>query len=137
MKSRLAVAGVLLAALGCGTPSSAPDLDVRDLPATVTLAAGQQAIVAGSIVRFDTVRSDSRCPTDVVCVWEGNAEIMISVGPVVGERPTELVVLNTHQPQPVSAGGLRISLVSLAPAPVSTRPTRNYRVEIRLESAIQ
>lgn len=26
-------------------------------------------------IRFDTVFNDSRCPADVICVWEGNAEL--------------------------------------------------------------
>jgi hypothetical protein len=98
---------------------------------------GQYRTVGGSIVRFDEVRSDSRCPSDVQCAWAGNAEIVISVGPVAEVRPNQTVVLNTYQPETVSAGGLRISLVTLDPTPISTAATRNYRVAIRLESAPQ
>ncbi len=28
-------------------------------------------------IKFDTLVSDSRCPVDVVCVWEGEAEVKL------------------------------------------------------------
>jgi hypothetical protein len=33
----------------------------------------------GLKVKFDSVPEDSRCPTDVKCVWEGDAKILIGV----------------------------------------------------------
>jgi len=45
------------------------------------LPIGQTASVAGTDTRltFSEVREDSRCPTDVTCVWEGDAKIMVVV----------------------------------------------------------
>ena len=39
------------------------------------VAVGGMARIQDSplLVRFDTVTEDSRCPSDVECVWEGNA----------------------------------------------------------------
>ena len=44
------------------------------------LRVGQQAAVEGMgfRIRFASVVNDSRCPTDVTCVWAGNAEVLIA-----------------------------------------------------------
>jgi hypothetical protein len=42
---------------------------------------GQELTVKGEDlkIKFDSLLDDSRCPTDVKCVWEGDAKILISV----------------------------------------------------------
>lgn len=42
---------------------------------------GQELTVKGQNlkVKFDALLDDSRCPSDVKCVWEGDAKILISV----------------------------------------------------------
>ena len=87
---------------------------------------GQSADVAGTNLRltFTRVAGDSRCPTDVVCVWEGDAEIAIRIdrgGTRVGNAE-----LHTSP----RTGGLRavdldgqhvLHLESVAPATHSSR----------------
>jgi hypothetical protein len=131
--------GMLLIALGAGCDVGAghgPDLSLQDLPATITLAVGETRNVGGLAVRFGAVRNDSRCPTDVACVWAGNAELEFLVGPTAGEGPAFQLVLNTSvEPRSGTALGLNLTVLELSPAPVSTRPTRNYRVKVRVERA--
>jgi hypothetical protein len=125
--------------LGCGAASSqGPNLALGDLPATITLGVGESRRIGDAVVTFEAVSNDSRCPHDVVCVWAGNAELDFSVGPAVGRGPSFQVKLNTGlEPRTGSARGLKLSVVSLAPSPVSTRPTRGYRVELRIESVVE
>jgi len=136
---RLSIPIVLLCALaGCTEPADpAAQLDHQRLPATVTLSVGQTVEVSGTVIRFDGVNSDSRCPSDVTCVWAGNAEVRMTIGPAVGEGPTHLVTLNTTL-EPRSSDevyGLVVTLVDLLPSRVSTESTSGYRVVIRIDSA--
>ena len=131
----VSVRGIVLAAglAGC-TGLGEPNLDLGDLPATVTLEVGQRAIVSGTAVVFSAVTADSRCPIDVVCVWAGNAELEFVVGPTVGLGPAQLVKLNTYlEPRSAAAQGLTLSVDDLHPAPRSDRQTKGYRVQLRIE----
>lgn len=126
----------LLTLGGCSaTIPPGPDPEIRVLPANLILKLGQARTVQGSVIRFSQVRNDSRCPRDVQCVWAGNAELAITVGPAVGAGPSQLVVLNTGVDPRSGVGlGVQLTLVSLSPEPVSTEPTREYQAEIRIEA---
>lgn len=119
----------------CHQPAVGPD--TQQVPGqTVILAPGQEVRV-GSLLRiwFGEVLSDSRCPTDVVCVWAGNAEVQI--GLALGTGPTHRFVLNTTlEPASADFGGYRVTLLALTPAPVSTRriDPAEYRAHLRVDS---
>jgi hypothetical protein len=86
------------------------------------LGVGQSTEVGdqGLIVGFSEVLWDGRCPSSVVCVWEGDAEVSVWVEPQGGERVYGVLHTTT------SAGGNLwieaanhvIWLVNLAPYPV-------------------
>jgi hypothetical protein len=82
------------------------------------LPLGQTAAVKGSEVRltFKDVRTDSRCPIDVQCVWAGEAKIGVVIS---GNGTTEETTVLSLPPadSETKAGNLRIRLVGLAPAP--------------------
>ena len=42
---------------------------------------------------FDSIEGDSRCPINVVCIWEGNAEISLAL---IKDAMTTKFELNTH-----------------------------------------
>jgi hypothetical protein len=99
---------------------------------TLVLAPGQEVRV-GEIFRvaFLEVSSDSRCPSDVLCVWAGNATV--EIGLAVGMGPTRPFTLNTLlDPTSVDFSGYRVTLVDLTPYPVSTRriPPDEYRAHL-------
>ena len=102
-----------------------------------TLAPGQTAAVAGTSLRvtFEVVRDDSRCPTDVNCVWEGDATVVLKVKDGADESSKEL---HTHQggegSREATAGEHTITLVKLDPAPNSTRPIEAsaYRATLKV-----
>jgi hypothetical protein len=128
---RLAILSILI--LPACSPAASPDptAEIRDLPATVTLAVGESRVVNGVAVKLAAVKSDSRCPSDVQCAWAGNAELTIEIG-------TAPVSINSHlDPKSATAGGLTVGFVSLEPYPVSTRTTTGYRAELRIETAIR
>ena len=71
-------------------------------------------------VTFRAVSEDSRCPSDVVCVWEGNGQVRLEIR-LRGSRQT-LALNTTTQPREVSVGSYRLRLDELAPLPEATRP---------------
>lgn len=89
---------------------------------TFRLSPGQRVAVGddGLVVGFRGVRDDSRCPTDVECVWSGDAAVVVSVA--VGRAASRTITLHTDlEPRAARIGELALRLVSLAPEPVSTR----------------
>lgn len=136
MKTAMACVAVpLLVACGAtGIVAPNPDVGGALGPDTVTLRIGQEVRVGSLDLAFADVPSDSRCPSDVVCVWAGNAVAEVAVGPAFGQGPTYQLLLNTTEgPHSGEAWGLRVTLVELAPEPISTHPTRRGDYVARLE----
>ena len=119
--------GMLLSGCGAADPGPAsPDggvevLEVRGSDA-FRLAPGESArLPGGTVVSFQGVESDSRCPIDVVCVWEGNAEVVVRL--VAGTDPHRLARLGTSQdPRFVDVLGGRLHLDLLEPALSASTP---------------
>lgn len=60
--------------------------------------------------------NDSRCPSDVICVWQGMAELKIEVNsPVNGT-----LVLNTYNHLNDTLGNYSFELKDVSPYPIST-----------------
>lgn len=68
-------------------------------------------------VRFSNVTSDSRCPSDVTCIWQG--EITIQVDVKKENTAFESIVLGTDDLIPVF-GKYFIQLLKIEPYPQST-----------------
>lgn len=117
---RIAVAMLAIVA-GCATVETAV---VADPGVTFSLAAGKTAAVNGNNARitFNRVTEDSRCPTDVVCVWAGDARIELTISRDGSPVDTKVVSVTAPNNEVVS-GDLRIRFVGLAPAPRSSEPT--------------
>ena len=133
---------LLMVALGSGacqkSPPPGPTQQQGQAPAEVTLRVGETTFVENIEIRFGGVLEDSRCPSDVACVWAGNAQAALGVGPPRGTQgPTERVLLNTTEGgQSGEAWGLRVTLVDLTPAPKSTQPIapEDYRIRLKVEA---
>lgn len=79
----------------------------------------QKSVAGGRLtVKFVSLVEDSRCPTDVNCVWAGNAKVQIKV---TGRRgASKTFELNTNlEPKTVTFEGYEIKLEGLTPAPKS------------------
>jgi hypothetical protein len=141
-QSLLTVLVALPVVVACQTTGPSLAADVREGPAdtVLTLAAGQEVHAPDGVMRiaFLGVRSDSRCPMDVQCVWAGNAEVQIGVA--FGTGPTVAYLLNTGLGvRSVDVGASRLTLVDLRPAPVSTSriPPDRYVASLRLQRLVQ
>ena len=117
-----------------GNGSTSPTPAVNE---EFTLAPGQTATVRGTNVRltFERVSEDSRCPTDVTCIWEGDAVVVLKVKAGAEEATREV---HTQGGEPRSrkapAGDYVVTLVRLDPAPRSTSTIEPsaYRATLRV-----
>jgi hypothetical protein len=139
--SRLVLSGAVAAAALTACDGSSRVLAVRltdgVADTTFSLGVGQEATHGVMRIVFDGVNEDSRCPSDVMCVWAGNAAVEIGVS--FGMGPTTRYVLNTiGDPAFVDVGGYRITLIDLQPYPVSTSriPPASYLATFRFQQVV-
>ncbi len=106
-----------------------PDLKAS-LDTPFELSVGQTAEVRGTRIEFWNVAEDSRCPTDVQCVWEGRVRIELRL---FGSEETVTVRLSPVEGEnTVELDGLQIRLLEVTPAPVSTQTLEISDYRIRL-----
>lgn len=114
MRSLLVV--ILLFAAGCGGVK-----DLAFLGDEFQLSPGEDRTIAGEdfTISFISVKNDSRCPSGVQCVWEGNAEVHIRMAKT--GHPESEAVLNTSSQFSREARYLEYSirLISLQPHPTA------------------
>ncbi|MGH9873652.1 MAG: hypothetical protein ACRD9S_14480 [Pyrinomonadaceae bacterium] len=99
------------------------------------LRVGQSVIVKGTRlrIRFVAVENDSRCPSDVTCVWAGNAAVRLQLGT---GRGSKTVTLNTSKSSSfageIEYQGYTVKLIGLSPYPRSDRKIvkRDYRATL-------
>jgi len=99
-------------------------------PTDVELRIGERARVPPVAVTFTRVATDSRCPTGVDCVWEGDAVVELAVGRDDGATASVSLHTNGGLAQEATAAGVRLRLVRLEPYPTAGRPIEaaDYRV---------
>ena len=87
-------------------------------------------------LRFDVVTSDSRCPADAICVWQGDATAVFSVR-LSDSSSSSLTLHTTGEDRRASASGLTLTLVRLDPYPYSSHPISpsDYRALLRVDPA--
>ncbi len=74
--------------------------------------------------------NDSRCPSDVVCVWEGKADVKIEVkSPVKG-----FITLSTYNNLTDTIGNYSFELKDVSPYPISTKTikTDEYKATLKI-----
>lgn len=124
MRTLLAVlAGVLLTSCG-GGDKSAPAQPLEVLAgAEYVIGYGETVSVGGGLsLEFTALAEESRCPVDVTCIWEGNAQILMTWRSPRGEGVFEL---NTHHNRQTSAtvDSRSVNLRKLEPYPGTAAPT--------------
>jgi hypothetical protein len=95
---------------------------------TLQLAINKSAINNDNqlTISIDSVLNDSRCPSDVVCIWEGNAAVRFLFA---NNGKETKFVLNTHGGDNFRSDTIidkySIQLVNLKPYPISTKVISN------------
>lgn len=75
--------------------------------------------------------NDSRCPSDVVCVWAGKADVTIEIESPVSETFT----LSTSDNKIDTVGNYSFELIDVSPYPVSTKQikTEEYKMTLNIK----
>lgn len=120
----------LLFATGCAS-ASGPSQVPLDEP--FELAPGDTAEADGLTVRFEAVTQDSRCPVDVVCVWQGDATVVLALT-TSADAAASRELHTGIEPRETRFASYAVGLVSVAPAPRSTVKIapEDYRVTLRV-----
>lgn len=145
MNSRKVSLAVIAIALGaCATPSHPGD------PGTVTpgvqvptgsgfdMIVGQEVQVQGTplTIRFVGISEDSRCPSDVQCVWAGDAVARVVLSSQ-GTAGTEASLHTTLDPKSVTFAGYTVRLTAVKPVPRSgtSIPAASYVATFEVRAA--
>lgn len=109
---------------GCDSagPSEQDRADAQPAEAEIPLGGAVQ--ISGLSITFDRVIEDSRCPSDVMCIWAGSAAVALTID----GAPTDLVVVPPVDLDHAPEGGARIGdlvvyAVGLTPYPGAETPS--------------
>lgn len=122
------IAAALVASIFFQPGLSGRDAYASDIMAEIgqpfSLGFYQTAQVQDVDVRFTDV-IDSRCPSDVVCIWEGRVSILVHMRDSSGSLDQFTLTLrgSPEAPSTRSFGNYSIRLVDVQPYPVSTEQT--------------
>jgi hypothetical protein len=120
MSRAIALLAALLTVACLDTPTS-PDAVIGT---PFDLRAGATASLPDGLkITFETVRSDSRCPMDVMCVWAGEAIVAVSVKAATG-GPETRELSTTPSGSAITYAGYTISMTALAPYPRASQQIR-------------
>ena len=135
----IACTALLAGAIGCSKSTKDNDCgaDSFILNEPFLLCFGSTATQTGQNfkVKFDDLVEESRCPTDVVCVWAGRTSVAL-VFTHEGSSETDTVGLGdftgTSFSDSTSFAGYKIRLLEVLPAPVSTAQPAEADYKVKL-----
>jgi hypothetical protein len=97
----------------------------------IQLAPGERALFGPRKLDVEFVRvvEDSRCPTDVTCVWAGEVKVQLATR----SGGAEAVQHELTAGKPAAVGGLQLDVVQVQPERISTREiaAQEYRVTLQ------
>jgi hypothetical protein len=121
----------------CAASATTPTSATANIGEPFELAPGQVAPIAGTSVqvRFDRVTDDSRCPTEVQCVWEGDATVVLALDDKSSDPDTRDLHTSRRYAREAQYHGLVIRLEDVKPYPrTSDRiPAGDYRITLLVE----
>ena len=122
--------------IACDSSTTGP---TANLPTTVQLQVGESVVLAsgGLSVSYLETTQDSRCPTAVECVWEGEAVVRVMLsddGGVLGS-PSLSTNLHGSSPNAVRLDRYLLTVVDLDPYPETPGgiPPSDYRLTLRID----
>ncbi|NHJ01777.1 MAG: hypothetical protein EAX86_06510 [Candidatus Heimdallarchaeota archaeon] len=109
-------------------------VNLAEIDTEFSLHIGESAIIKdqGIKIKFIDVLEDSRCPSDVQCIWEGTVSLMINIK--YNEQDLGNFVLNSTNLHKASFMEYYVQFKELNPYPVSTQiiPKTAYQATFRV-----
>jgi hypothetical protein len=123
---------LLTVALAACRSASDPASHAASLDQDIQLAPGNRAVFGEQKLDVEFVRvvEDSRCPTDVTCVWAGEVKVQLSTRIGAAEAVPHEIVAG----QQATVGDFRLVVVQVQPEKVSTHEIspEEYRVTLKV-----
>lgn len=123
MRRLLILAPFLLAACAHTVPHT--ETVTVGQPFTLPVAASA-AMPGDGLIQFSEVLSDSRCPRDVTCAWEGEGVVALRVS---DDRGSAELQLRAPAGPPAEFGNWSVELLELRPEPREGKPLRQSDYE--------
>jgi len=106
-----------------------------------TLAVGERAALEAvdASVRFLAVSTDSRCPSQVQCVWAGDGAVVLEIAPTGSEAAQDTLHTNPESgPRAAILAGYELTLIQLDPHPETPGgiSSDDYRVTLTLSERL-
>ncbi len=127
----------LVAACGNKKNADLAAANYYDMGDTVQLDEGQEVRYYKPkgwdlIIRFDSLVADSRCPKDANCIWEGNAEVALTL---LASKKNTSFVLNTNKTMETerSFDQYKVKLIDVKPYP--TNPANGEKPSTKHKTA--
>lgn len=121
--------------------SSAPMTIDANLDSEFLLQFNQSAEIKSEdiTVTFLNVTSDSRCPSDVTCVWQGQAGIELDLRKGEEKSTVSLSIGGDSSPEESIFDSYLIQLVDISPYPVSTKDIQSdeYAAKINITKYVE
>ena len=117
-------AATAIAALAALSAVSATEAAGHEFEALIELEVGAATYVddADFTIEFTKVLEDSRCPINLLCVWAGNARILVTISERPDDAPPVALELDSALNMERTAAlenGIAISLVAIGPARIA------------------
>src|SRR5688500_18399437 len=95
---------------------------------SIRIRIGQTIVVEGVKVRFSAVESDSRCPIDAICVWQGDAVAVFVVEQNCDCRSPyfEFMFQSTLDPKSVTTYASNVEFRHIAAYPSASSSSKHY-----------
>ena len=128
----LALVLLAVATTACKVVPASPDETANSRASTTEPALGDTVrIEAGAsvswnggrfVVTFDSLGSDSRCPANAMCVWQGDVPVRFRLS-ADGRRSVSMLHTGI-EPRQVESSGYRLRLVNVEPYPGTYDPEK-------------
>jgi len=136
---RYLTAGLLFAALAACSSNKPAEITAasrnnqvsrQELGRSFSMKIGESITVGELRLTFRSVEGDSRCPSDVVCVWAGDGEIALKIEQ--GHKAGVAALHTPLEPKKTEWEGYTIALVGLTPERKANTgiSSADYRAEI-------
>jgi len=125
----------LLTNIGCQDDvllSTSNSINVApDSQKDATLKVGDSVLLNDEVlIKFTGVGSDSRCPVDVICVWEGNAEVKLKLKK--GSLEKDVLLHTSLSPRSIVFDGYEILLKEVLPLTKAGQTIKQEQYSIKL-----
>ena len=135
VKTRTALAIVVVISVASCAFSPVGPMPSQD--PEIVLAPGASVRVTGTslTVSFEAIVEDSRCPTGVTCVWEGDAAVGIRIDMPKASPSRYTLHTNSGFAREAEQDGVLVRLVDVTPHPAADRKTQpdEYRVTLLIK----